>query len=109
MKKYQHPTVDQITLTGLLHALSDPVRLNFVQCLAKLTSESPCGAIPSLVAKSTMSHHLRVLREAGIIHIRTEGTQSMTSLRLHDLDEKFPGVLGSVLNAANSTTSVLEE
>lgn len=102
MKKYQHPTIDQITLTGVLHALSDSVRLNFVQCLAKLTSESPCGAIPSPVAKSTMSHHLRVLREAGIIHIRTEGTQSLTSLRSHELEGKFPGVLDSVLKAATA-------
>lgn len=108
MKQYQHPTVDQITLTGVLHALSDPVRLNYVQCLAKLTSEQPCGTIPTPVAKSTMSHHLRVLREAGIIHIRTEGTQSLTSLRLHDLEAKFPGVVGSVLNAVNNTGSMEE-
>ena len=109
MKQYQHPTVDQITLTGVLHALSDPVRLNYVQCLARLTSEQPCGAIPTPVAKSTMSHHLRVLREAGLIHIRTEGTQSMTSLRLYELGEKFPGVLDAVLNAVNSTNPVIDD
>jgi DNA-binding transcriptional ArsR family regulator len=108
MKQYQHPTADQITLTGVLHALSDPVRLNFIQCLAKLTSESPCGAIPSPVAKSTMSHHLRVLREAGIVHIRTEGTQSLTSLRLHELEAKFPGLLDSVLKAADETSPLTE-
>ncbi len=105
MKQYQHPTIDQFTLTSVLHALSDPVRLNFVQCLAKLTCEQPCGMIPTPVAKSTMSHHMRVLREAGIIQIRAEGTQSLTSLRLHELEDKFPGLLGSVLNAANSTNS----
>ncbi|MVM29745.1 helix-turn-helix domain-containing protein [Spirosoma sp. HMF4905] len=108
MKQYQHPTVDQISLTCVLHALSDPVRLNFVQCLAQLTCEQPCGAIPTPVAKSTMSHHLRVLREAGIIQIRTEGTQSLTSLRSHELETKFPGVLDSVLKAASSTSSVEE-
>jgi DNA-binding transcriptional ArsR family regulator len=100
MKQYQHPTIDQITLTGVLHALSDPVRLNFVQCLAKLMCEQPCGSIPTPVAKSTMSHHLRVLREAGIVYIRTEGTQSLTSLRLDELATKFPGLLESVLKAA---------
>jgi DNA-binding transcriptional ArsR family regulator len=109
MKQYQHPTVDQITLTAMLHALSDPVRLHYVQCLAKLTCEQPCGAIATTVAKSTMSHHLRVLREAGIIHIRTEGTQSLTSLRLHDLETKFPGVLDSVLKAVDSTNTVLKD
>ncbi|GAB3976609.1 helix-turn-helix transcriptional regulator [Spirosoma terrae] len=100
MKQYQHPTIDQITLTGVLHALSDPVRLNFVQCLANLMCEQPCGSIPTPVAKSTMSHHLRVLREAGIVYIRTEGTQSLTSLRLDELSTKFPGLLESVLKAA---------
>ncbi|WP_338874848.1 helix-turn-helix transcriptional regulator [Spirosoma sp. SC4-14] len=100
MKQYDHPTVDQITLTGILHALSDPVRLNFVKCLAKQTCEQPCGSIPTPVAKSTMSHHLRVLREAGIVQIRTEGTQSLTSLRSNELQQKFPGLLESVLKAA---------
>ncbi|GAB3889408.1 ArsR/SmtB family transcription factor [Spirosoma agri] len=109
MKQYQHPTIDQITLTGLLHALSDPVRLNFVQCLAKLTCEQPCGAIPTPVAKSTMSHHLRVLREAGIVQIRTEGTQSLTSLRSHELETKFPGLLDSVLKAADETMVIQEK
>ncbi|RCR71156.1 ArsR/SmtB family transcription factor [Larkinella punicea] len=102
MKPYQHPTFDQITLTGLLHALSDPVRLNFVQCLATKMCEQPCGAIPTPVAKSTMSHHLRVLREAGIVRIRTEGTQSLTSLRLAEIEAKFPGVLEAVLKAAEA-------
>jgi DNA-binding transcriptional ArsR family regulator len=101
MKQYQHPTVDQITLTGGLHALSDPVRLNFIQSLNQCAVEQRCGAIATPVAKSTMSHHLRVLREAGIIRIRTEGTQCLTSLRLDELEAKFPGVVESVLNVAN--------
>lgn len=106
MKQYQHPTPDQITLTGLLHALSDPVRLNYVQRLAQELRECPCGAIPTPVAKSTMSHHLRVLREAGIVRIRTEGTQSLTSLRLHEVEAKFPGVLKAVLKAAEEEDPV---
>ncbi|MFC5412852.1 ArsR/SmtB family transcription factor [Larkinella bovis] len=108
MKKYQHPTPDQITLTGILHALSDPVRLNYVQCLAAKMCEAPCGAIPTPVAKSTMSHHLRVLREAGIVRIRTEGTQSLTSLRLDELEAKFPGVLQAVLKAAEEEQSLVD-
>jgi DNA-binding transcriptional ArsR family regulator len=109
MKYYQHPTREQITLTNVLHALSDPVRLNFVQCLANLGCEQPCGVIPATVAKSTMSHHLRVLREAGIVHIRTEGTQSLTSLRWDDLEARFPGVLKAVLKAASETESIGKE
>jgi len=106
MKQYQHPTADQITLTGVLHALSDPVRLNYVQCLAQSECEQSCGAIPTPVAKSTMSHHIRVLREAGIIHIRPYGTQSLISIRSDELELKFPGVLQSVLKAVKSTEVV---
>ncbi|GAB3247245.1 helix-turn-helix domain-containing protein [Larkinella harenae] len=101
MKQYPHPTPDQITLTGILHALSDPVRLSFVQCLARELCERPCGTIPTPVAKSTLSHHLRVLREAGIVRVRTEGTQSLTSLRFEEIEARFPGVLHTILKAAN--------
>ena len=100
MKEYKHPTPDQITLTGVLHALSDAVRLNYVTCLASRGCEQACGAIETPVAKSTMSHHLRVLREAGVIRIRTEGTSSLTSIRWEDLEAKFPGLLKSVIKAA---------
>lgn len=106
MKQFQHPTADQITLTGVLHALSDPVRLNYVQCLAQSACEQSCGAIPTPVAKSTMSHHIRVLREAGIIHLRPYGTQSLISLRSDELEKKFPGVLQAVLQAVKSTDAV---
>lgn len=100
MKQYPHPATDQINLTCVLHALSDPVRLNFVRCLAEQLCEQRCGAIPTPVAKSTMSHHIRVLREAGLIRVRTEGTQSLTSLRKDEIEGKFPGLLKAVLDAA---------
>lgn len=100
MKKYHHPSIDQINLTNVLHALSDPIRLNFVKCIASMACEQACGAVETSVAKSTMSHHLRVLREAGIVKIRTEGTQSLTSIRWDDLEARFPGLLKSVLKAA---------
>lgn len=106
MKQYQHPTADQITLTGVLHALSDPVRLNYVQCLAAVACEQACGAIATPVAKSTMSHHIRVLREAGVIQVRPAGTQSLISLRWAELNGKFPGLLDAVLNAVDSADPV---
>jgi DNA-binding transcriptional ArsR family regulator len=100
MKPNMHPTKDEITLTGLLHALSDPVRLSVVSCLAKNVCEVPCSGFDVPVHKSTMSHHMRVLREAGIIHIRPAGTFSYISLRHEDLEERFPGLLASVLSSA---------
>lgn len=100
MKKYQHPNREQININSVLHALSDPVRLNYVSCLYRKGCEQACGAVETTVAKSTMSHHLRVLREAGIIYIRSEGTQSLTSLRQDDLEARFPGLFQTILKAA---------
>lgn len=99
MKDYTHPSPAQFSLPAVLHALSDPVRLMFVQALAE-RGELPCCAIRVPVAKSTLSHHLDVLREAGLIQTRARGTQSLTSLRRHDIDSRFPGLLDAVLRAA---------
>ncbi|MCW3096317.1 MAG: hypothetical protein JWL77_1935 [Chthonomonadaceae bacterium] len=88
-----------MTLTTLLHALSDPVRLSVVECLAISPCEKACSSFEVPVHKSTMSHHMRVLREAGVIHIRAEKTFSYITLRRADLEERFPGLLDSVLSA----------
>jgi DNA-binding transcriptional ArsR family regulator len=106
MKHYQHPAREQLNLACVLHALSDPVRLDYVRCLASSACEKACGAVGTTVAKSTLSHHLRVLREAGIVRIRTEGTQSLISIRWDDLEARFPGVLSAILKAVGSTENV---
>ena len=82
----------------MLHALSDPVRLEIVRLLAD-EEERPCSAVEAKVAKSTLSHHFKVLREAGITHTRANGTHRLMSLRKADLDERFPGLLSSVIDA----------
>jgi DNA-binding transcriptional ArsR family regulator len=61
--------------------------------------ECSCGRLGGSVSKSTLSHHLKVLREAGMTHTRVLGTQRLVSLRTVELEERFPGVLGSVLAA----------
>ena len=78
--------------------LSDPVRLQIVRTLAK-DGERCCGNFDVPVAKSTASHHFKVLRESGVIHVRQDGTQRYTSLRQTDVDARFPGLLDSVLKA----------
>lgn len=96
--QYEHPNLKDVTLASVLHALSDPVRLCFVQTLAE-KGELPCCAVHVPVAKSTLSHHLNVLRTAGIIFTRVHGTQSLTSLRTDELNARFPGLLKAVLSA----------
>ena len=105
MKSYKHPAKDEITVAGLLRALSDPVRLSVVNCLARAGCEKACSTFDVPVHKSTMSHHLRILRETGIINIRSEGTFNYLSLRQEELDERFPGLLDSILFSMERETA----
>lgn len=86
-------------LTRVLYALSDPVRLDIVRTLADC-GEATCAQLDGGRPKSSMSHHFRVLREAGIVFTRTAGTSHVNELRAADLEARFPGLLNSVLNAA---------
>ena len=100
MKPFFFPNRDDLTLTGVLYALSDPTRLRIAVLLDE-TGDQCCsqGAL-ALVPKSTLAHHFKVLRENGIITTRTEGTYSINSLRRDDLSARFPGLLDAVLEAA---------
>ena len=95
-----HPAPEEIELAAVLHALSDPVRLRIVAGLA-LEDKRTCKSFDLPVTKSTCTHHFRVLREAGVIRQRLEGTTRLNSLRREDLDARFPGLLDSVLRATD--------
>ena len=98
MRQYPHPDRDNISLTGVLYALSDPTRLKIVRMLAAQL-EITCGEFCLGMSKSTQSHHFKVLRDMGIMYTRLEGTQHYNSLRREDLDSRFPNLLDSILNA----------
>ncbi|HEY9621737.1 MAG TPA: helix-turn-helix domain-containing protein [Crinalium sp.] len=106
MRLVYHPDRKDITLAGVLYALGDPVRLEIVTRLAE-KGEQPCCGFDFAIAKSTMSHHFRVLRESGVLYCRKEGTQHMNSLRRDDLDALFPGLLDVILQAAQRSSSQL--
>ncbi len=106
MRLLYHPDRKDISLAGVLYALGDPVRLEIVRLLA-MKGEQPCAAFDFAIAKSTMSHHFRVLRESGVLYCRKEGTQHINSLRRDDLDALFPGLLDAVLQAAQQYPSLL--
>jgi DNA-binding transcriptional ArsR family regulator len=96
MRTIAHPITEQLSLPGVLHALSDPVRLGIVESLRD-GDEMPCGALEVPVSKSTLSHHLKVLRDAGLTQTRAEGVHRFVSLRREDIEERFPGLLECVL------------
>jgi DNA-binding transcriptional ArsR family regulator len=68
--------------------------------------ERRCGSFEHAVTKSTMTHHFKVLREAGLIRQRQEATLRLTSLRREDLDARFPGLLERILEAAEDEAGV---
>ena len=91
------PARADIELVEVLQALADPVRLQIVRVLAEADGAIACHEIPIPVGKSTGSHHLKVLREAGVVSAEVEGTRKYHTLRRADLDARFPGLLDSVL------------
>jgi DNA-binding transcriptional ArsR family regulator len=99
-----HPDRDEITLPAVLHALADPTRLTIVQTLDE-TEEKACGTFPVTVSPSTLTHHFRVLREAGLIRQREQGSRRWTALREHDLEHRFPGLLAAILAATTDAPS----
>ncbi|MEM9542231.1 MAG: helix-turn-helix transcriptional regulator [Cyanobacteria bacterium P01_E01_bin.42] len=104
MKPFYHPNIDQMTLAGVLYALGDPARLEIVQLLAR-QGEQPCGAFNFNLAKSTISHHFKILRESGIVYSHKSGTQHLNSLRREDLEQRFPGLLDAVLKNCPDSSS----
>ena len=96
-----HPRAEQLELGAVLHALSDPVRLRIVAKLARSEGDHTCGSFALPVTKSTCTHHFKVLREAGVIQQRAQGTTRLNRLRREDLEARFPGLLDCVLKAAD--------
>jgi DNA-binding transcriptional ArsR family regulator len=104
MRLFYHPEIKKVSLAGVLYALGDPVRLEIVRRLAD-QEELPCAALCIPIAKSTLSHHFKILRDAGVLHCRKEGTQHINSLRRQELDDRFPGLLNAVLECSEADES----
>lgn len=104
MKVYDHPELSQITLPTVMQALSDPCRIAIVRELLVRDRALACNEVPLEVSKATRSHHFEVLRDAGLISTKVEGTKCMTSLRRQEIDERFPGLMDLVMAAEGSVT-----
>ena len=97
------PAAEDIQLPRVLAALADPHRLAAVRFVAR-HGESWCAQVIQEaglpMTKPTFSHHLRILREAGIVTKRIQGARGYMSMRKADLDQRFPGLIDSILPAA---------
>jgi DNA-binding transcriptional ArsR family regulator len=104
MSRLTHPNLNDVTLAAFLHALSDPARLEIVRRLDQDRAGSGKGlacncAAPEGLPRATISNHFNVLRAAGLIHGRKDGTRVIHRLRRDEIDARFPGILDAVLGA----------
>ena len=103
MRPLFHPSADDISVEGILHALSDPVRVRIFAEIAKADSPRTCtaciGVTDGGIAKSTLSQHFKVLREAGLIRSARKGVEMHNTPRSDEIDDRFPGLLAAVLAA----------
>ncbi|EHI74146.1 ArsR/SmtB family transcription factor [Streptococcus tangpeifui] len=96
MKNLSHPATADIKLEQILYALSEPIRLAIFRELYKSNKERNCSYFSDLGKKNNLSHHYKMLRENGLIRVRIDGRQRFISLRLDELNERFPGLLESI-------------
>ncbi|HEV7656188.1 MAG TPA: helix-turn-helix domain-containing protein [Mycobacteriales bacterium] len=98
-RELTHPPLTEVELTAVLFALSDPARLDLVRLIARSGPQTVanCQVVDPDAPKSTFSHHLKTLREAGLVRNEPAGRQRMISLRRDEVDARFPGLLDSVL------------
>jgi DNA-binding transcriptional ArsR family regulator len=87
-------------VVGVLAALGDPIRLEIARVLSD-GNEHVQADFPAGVTQSTLSHHMKRLRQAGVAWSRPEGTRCYVSLRA-ELEQRLPGLLAAILSAADA-------
>lgn len=103
MRPLFHPSIDDITVEGILHALSDPVRVAIYSQLFASECSRNCSQFLNVtekdVPKSTLSQHFKVLREAGLIRSERHGVEMRNTSRCPELEQRFPGLVAAIVNA----------
>lgn len=103
MKPLVHPSIEDISVEGILHALSDPVRATIYAEMAGATCAMNCSNFLRIsdraIPKSTLSLHFRALREAGLIRSERRGVEMHNTTRCAEVEQRFPGLIGAILKA----------
>lgn len=106
MKPLFHPGADDITVEGILHALSDPVRVAIFAHIADSDDSHKCVAFSTVgekdIPKSTLSQHFKALREAGLIRSERQGVEMRNTSRCAEINKRFPGLLPAIVAAHKS-------
>jgi DNA-binding transcriptional ArsR family regulator len=103
MRPLFHPPPEAITVEGILHALSDPVRVAIYAQIVGSECSRTCSNFLSVseknIPKSTLSQHFKALREAGLIRSERRGVEMHNTSRCADLEKRFPGLIAAIVNA----------
>jgi DNA-binding transcriptional ArsR family regulator len=103
MRPLFHPPIEAVRLEAILHALSDPVRVQICLEIAGAECALTCSAFSSVnhrtIPKSSLSQHFKVLREAGLIRSERQGVEMRNTTRCTEVESRFPGLVEAIINA----------
>src|SRR3954464_10021466 len=103
MRPLVHPSIEDVTVEGILHALSDPVRVAIYAQIVGSSCSRTCSNFLSVsekaIPKSTLSQHFKALREAGLIRGERRGVEMHNTPRCNEIDKRFPGLLEAIVKA----------
>jgi DNA-binding transcriptional ArsR family regulator len=103
MRPLLHPSIEEVTVEGILHALSDPVRVAMYADIVAQDCPQTCSNFLTVsdhaIPKSTLSQHFKILREAGLIRSERHGVEIRNTSRCTELERRFPGLLRAIVNA----------
>ena len=103
MKPLFHPAIEDVTVEGILHALSDPVRVAIYADLVNSDCPQTCSNFLQVsekaIPKSTLSQHFKALREAGLIRGERHGVEMQNTSRCGEIDKRFPGLIAAIVKA----------
>jgi DNA-binding transcriptional ArsR family regulator len=109
MRPLFHPSVEDVTVEGILHALFDPVRVAIFSQIAASRCPQNCSGFLHIsekaIPKSTLSQHFKALREAGLIRGERVGVEMRNTSRCADIDKRFPGLVAAIVKAHNVQSS----
>lgn len=103
MRPLTHPAIENITVEGILHALSDPTRVAIFSRIANSGCSATCSAFSTIgekeIPKSTLSQHFNVLRDSGLIRSERVGVEMQNVSRCAEIEKRFPGLIPAIVNA----------
>jgi DNA-binding transcriptional ArsR family regulator len=105
MRPLFHPSIEDVTVEAILHALSDPVRVAIFSQIVGSDCSHSCSNFLNIsekaIPKSTLSQHFKALREAGLIRGERRGVEMHNTSRCGEIDKRFPGLIAAIVKAHN--------